>query len=79
MDNVTSSRWLDFMERSLLVRTVAAPYNKDLGLTFWGATKEGVAPLEFQAGVYGGDGMNRPNVDSSFDAMGRVVLRPFAS
>lgn len=79
MENVTSSRWLDFMERALIVRTVAAPYNKDLGVTFWGATKDGAAPLEFQAGVYGGDGMNRPNVDTRFDAMGRVIVRPLSS
>lgn len=79
MENVTSSRWLDMMERALAVRTLAAPYNKDLGLTFWGATKDGVAPFEWQLGVYGGDGMNRPNVDSRFDGMARAVVRPLAS
>ena len=79
MENVTCSRWLDFMERALVVRTVAAPYNKDLGLTVWTASKAGVAPLEVQAGVFGGDGMNRPNVDTRFDGMGRVVVRPFTS
>jgi phosphate-selective porin len=79
MENVTSSRWIDFMERALVVRTIAAPYNKDLGLTFWGATKDGVAPFEWQLGVYGGDGMNRPNVDTRFDGMARAVLRPLAA
>jgi phosphate-selective porin len=78
MENVTSSRWMDFMERALVVRTVATPYNKDLGITYWGATKEGVAPLEYQLGVLGGDGMNRPSVDNRVDVMGRVVFRPLA-
>lgn len=78
MENVTSSRWMDFMERALVVRTIAAPYNKDLGFLLWGATKDGAAPFEFQVGIFGGDGMNRPNVDYRFDGMARVVVRPLA-
>ena len=78
MENVTSSRWLDFMERALVVRTVAAPYNKDLGVTYWGASRSGVAPIEYQVGLYGGDGMNRPNVDTRMDTMARVIVRPLA-
>jgi len=78
MENVTSSRWLDFMERALSVRTLGAPYNKDLGITYWGALKEGASPLEYQLGVLGGDGMNRPSVDNRVDVMGRVVVRPLA-
>lgn len=76
MENVTSSRWLDMMERALVIRTVATPYNKDFGVLFWGATKGGVAPLEWQLGVFGGDGMNRPNVDNRGDLMGRILVRP---
>ncbi len=79
MENVTSSRWLDLMERALVVRTVAAPTNKEIGITYWGATREGVAPLEYQLGVFGGDGMNRPNVDNRVDGMARVVFRPLAT
>jgi phosphate-selective porin len=78
MENVTSSRWLDFMERALSIRTVATPYNKDLGVTYWGQLGEGVSPLEYQVGVFGGDGMNRPNVDNRVDGMARVVFRPLA-
>jgi phosphate-selective porin len=78
MENVTSSRWPDFMERALNVRTIAAPYNKDLGVLFWGATREGAAPFEYQVGVFGGDGMNRPNVDTRFDGMARMLVRPLA-
>ncbi|HRI65198.1 MAG TPA: porin [Polyangium sp.] len=78
MENTTSSRWMDFMERALTVRTIAAPYNKDLGFLLWGATREGAAPFEYQVGVFGGDGMNRPNVDLRIDGMARVVIRPLA-
>lgn len=79
MENVTSSRWLDLMERALVIRTVATPYNKDLGVTIWGATRDGAAPFEYQLGVVGGDGMNRPSVDDRVDVMGRVVVRPASS
>mgnify|MGYP001249955294 CR=1 FL=1 len=79
MENVTSSRWLDLMERALVIRTVATPYNKDFGVTYWGATKDSAAPLEYQIGVFGGDGMNRPSPDDRIDAMGRIVVRPASS
>ncbi len=78
MENVTSSRWLDLMERALSIRTLATPYNKDLGVAYWGQLGEGVSPLEYQLGVFGGDGMNRPNVDNRVDGMARVVFRPLA-
>ena len=74
MENVTSSRWLDLMERALIVRTVATPYNKADGLMLWGDTEN--KALEYQVGVFGGDGMNRPNIDNRFDGMARVVVRP---
>jgi phosphate-selective porin len=79
MENVTSSRWVDFMERALVIRTVGAPYNKDLGITYWGATKDGAAPIEYQIGVLGGDGMNRPSVDNRVDVMGRFLVRPLTA
>lgn len=77
MENVTSSRWLDFMERSLTVRTLGAPYNKDLGLMVWGTAPSGL--FDYQVGVFGGDGMNRPSVDNRVDVMGRALVRPLAS
>jgi phosphate-selective porin len=76
MENVTSSRWLDMMERALIVRTVATPYNKAEGLMAWGDTKN--KSFEYQGGIFGGDGMNRPNIDNRFDGMGRFVVRPLA-
>jgi phosphate-selective porin len=77
MENVTSSRWLDFMERSLTVRAVGAPSNKDIGLMAWGELPNGM--LEGMVGVFGGDGMNRFSVDNRVDLSGRVVLRPLVS
>jgi phosphate-selective porin len=77
MENVTSSRWLDAMERSLTVRTLGAPYNKDLGVMLWGNAPSGL--FDYQLGVFGGDGMNRPSVDNRVDVMGRALVRPLAS
>jgi phosphate-selective porin len=76
MENVTSSRWLDMMERALVVRTLATPYNKADGLMVWGDTEN--KSFEYQVGVFGGDGMNRMNIDNRFDTMGRAVVRPLA-
>lgn len=76
MENTTSSRWLDMMERALSVRTMATPYNKADGIMAWGETPN--RSFEYQVGVFGGDGMNRPNVDNRVDAMTRLVVRPLA-
>jgi phosphate-selective porin len=76
MENVTSSRWLDLMERALSVRTLATPYNKADGLTVWGETEH--KEFEYQVGVFGGDGMNRQSLDNRVDGMTRLVVRPLA-
>jgi phosphate-selective porin len=76
MENVTSSRWLDLMERSFTAR-LAAPFNKDIGLMAWGSVKEGL--FDYQLAAVGGDGMNRFSVDNRWDVMPRVVFRPLAA
>jgi len=76
MENVTSSRWLDLMERALCVRTLATPYNKADGLMVWAETPK--RTFEGQAGVFGGDGMNRPSLDNRVDGMARFVVRPLS-
>lgn len=76
MENVTSSRWLDLMERSFTAR-LAAPYNKDLGVMAVGSLAHGM--LDYQVAAVGGDGQNRPSVDNRWDVMPRVVFRPMAS
>ncbi len=76
MENITSDKWLTFMERSLTVRTLGAPYNKDLGLMARGESPKG--HFHYAVALTGGDGMNRPSPDNRADVMGRVLVRPFA-
>lgn len=74
MENVTSSRWTDLMERSVTVRYLATPYNKSEGLMIWGETRN--KALEYQLGAFGGDGQNRANLDDRFDGTVRALVRP---
>ncbi|MDB4946083.1 MAG: hypothetical protein JWP97_5617 [Labilithrix sp.] len=76
MENRTSDKFLPFMERSLAVRAVGVPTNKELGLMAWGETARRQA--YYALGVFNGDGQNRPNVDSRFDVIGRVFVHPLA-
>jgi phosphate-selective porin len=76
MENVTSSRWLDLMERTITAR-LAAPFNKDIGLMAWGSVAHGA--LDYQLALVGGDGMNRMSVDNRWDVMPRVLFRPMAT
>ncbi len=75
MENVTSSRWTDLMERSMTVRYIATPYNKSDGLMIWGETSN--KAFEYQLGAFGGDGQNRANMDDRFDGTVRAIVRPF--
>ena len=77
MENMTSDKWLSFMERSLTARAVGFPANKDLGVMVTGKTTKEHA--EWMLSYMGGDGQNRPSVDSRGDAIGRILVRPFAS
>ncbi len=77
MENVTSSRWLDLMERALLVRTIAIPENKAIGPVVWGETKH--REFEYQFGGLSADGtIGRPSVDGHYNVMGRFLIRPIA-
>jgi hypothetical protein len=76
MENMTSDKYGSFMERSLTVRAFGIPTNKEIGAMAWGEAKDRV--VTYYAGVFAGDGINRPNVDNCADAIGRVVLRPLA-
>jgi phosphate-selective porin len=77
MENRTSDKFIPFMERSLAVRAVGIPTNKEIGGMAWGETSSRV--LLYTLGVFNGDGQNRPNVDARFDAIGRVVVHPLAT
>jgi phosphate-selective porin len=76
MENRTSEKWgTPFMERSLTVRDVAVPTQKQIGLMAWG---EGFKMLNYSVGLFDGDGQNRPNVDNRPDVFGRVYVMPLA-
>lgn len=77
MDNQTSDNSTTFMERNIATRSFAYPEGKDIGLTIWGDVADRM--VVYGVSVVGGDGQNRPGVDSQFDFIGRVAARPFAS
>jgi phosphate-selective porin len=71
IDNTTA-----FLERALVVRSIGAPLQRDIGAMAWGESPDRL--FYYAAGVFNGDGPNRPNVDTRYDFAGRVVARPFA-
>jgi len=74
MENRTSDKYIPFMERSLAIRAVGIPTNKELGLMVSGETASKLAA--WSVGVYDGDGQNRVNVDNRADVMSRVFFHP---
>jgi hypothetical protein len=75
MENRTHEASYIWMERPLAVRFAQAS-DKDLGAMAWGETRRGV--FSYEAGFFGGDGINRPSVDDRGDAAGRFVVKPLA-
>jgi phosphate-selective porin len=77
LENRTSEKWgTPFMERSLTVRDVAVPTQKQIGVMLWG---EAFKVLNYSVGLFDGDGQNRPNVDAKGDLFARVYLTPLSS
>jgi hypothetical protein len=77
MENFTSDKWLDFMERSLTVRAVGYPSTLDYGLMLRGDLEPGW--LSYQVAVMNAEGQDRPSVNNRADLFARVVVRPLAS
>lgn len=77
MENRTSDKYIPFMERSLAVRDLGIPTNKEIGLMLWGDTVK--KHFSYHLGAFLGDGQNRPNADNRLDAMARIVVHPLAS
>jgi phosphate-selective porin len=77
MENFTSDKWLDFMERSLTVRSVGYPSTLNYGLMLGGEVKPGW--LAYQVALMNTEGQDRPSVNNRFDVLARVVVRPLAS
>jgi hypothetical protein len=76
LENRTSDKYFDFMERSLTVRAFGIPSNKELG-----AMVHGIQPdklFYYSVGVFNGDGQNNRNADKNLDVMGRAWIAPLA-
>ncbi len=74
MENRTSDKYIPFMERSLAVRALGIPTNKEIGAMAWGETSDRL--LFYSVGIFDGDGQNRGNLDNNGDVMGRVFTHP---
>ena len=76
MENRTSDKYIDFMERSLTVRSFAVPGNKDQGAMVFGWLPKHFAYYSF--GVFNGDGQSFKNQDSHPALIGRAFVAPLA-
>jgi hypothetical protein len=72
LENRTSDKYFDFIERSVTVRAFGIPSNKEQGLMLHGMLPKNI--VYYSLGVFDGDGQNFRNADNSFDYMGRVWL-----
>gem|GEM_PF-401911 len=77
LENRTSDKYIPFMERSLAVRAVGIPTNKEIGGMFWGETPNRL--WYYSIGLFNGDGQNRPNVDSRGDLYARTFVHPLTN
>jgi phosphate-selective porin len=76
LENRTSDKYFDLVERSNTVRAFGIPSNKEVGLMAHGLLPNKL--VYYSLGVFNGDGQNFKNIDSSFDVMGRAWIAPFA-
>ena len=76
LENRTSDKYFDFMERSITVRAFGIPDNKEIGAMVHGY--DGPRRFMYSIGLFNGDGQNFKNVDTHFDWMGRGWIAPFA-
>jgi len=74
MDNTSSIRWGEFMERTLGARVLGAPLVRDLGVMAWGGTDR--SAIFWALAYVGGEGQNRASTDNRGDVVGRVIFRP---
>jgi Phosphate-selective porin O and P len=76
MDNRTPDDYYPLMERNVAIRGFAVPNEREIGGMLWGEL--GPRVFDYELGVFGGDGPNRPSVDANVDFIGRMYARPFA-
>jgi hypothetical protein len=76
LENRTSDKYFDFMERSITVRAFGIPTNKEQGAMLHGTNPD--RNYYYSAAVLNGDGQNFKNVDNNFDLMGRGWIAPLS-
>jgi phosphate-selective porin len=77
LENRISDNTTAFLERSMAVRNIGAPLQRDIGAMLWGETPDRL--FYYAAAIVNGDGPNRLNVDNRYDWAGRVMVRPLAA
>lgn len=77
LENRTSDKYFDFMERSLTVRAFGVPSNKESGVMVHGMPLDNKG-IYYSLGIFNGDGQNFRNVDNNVDVIGRAWVAPFA-
>jgi len=75
-ENRTLEAYTPFIERSLAVRALGAPNNKDLGIMVHGA--DAARTFYYSGGVFNGDGPGLRNADNQVDLIGRAFAAPLA-
>jgi len=76
LDNRTSDTETDFIERSMVARSLGAPRNKDVGGMVHGLLWR--RRVYYSVGLFNGEGAGFRNLDNQADAIGRVVVTPLA-
>lgn len=76
LENRTSDKYTDFMERSIVIRSFGVPSNKEDGAMIWGWLPRKIA--YYSLGVFNGDGQNFKNQDNSAAVIGRAFIAPLA-
>jgi hypothetical protein len=74
IENRTSNKFIPFMERRIAIRNLTAPTTQELGLMVWGEVAE--KKFNYEVAVVAGEGVNRPQLDTGVDFVGRVFAKP---
>jgi phosphate-selective porin OprO and OprP len=77
LENRTSDKFFDFMERSVAVRAFGVPSNKDAGAMAWGWLPRHVA--YYSLGLFNGDGQSFKNQDNWPALIGRAFVSPLSA
>jgi hypothetical protein len=76
LENRTSDKYIDFLERSLTVRAFGIPSNKEQGFFVQGTNPD--RNWFYSGAILNGDGQNFKNVDNNFDLMARAWVAPLS-